>query len=148
MDDIVKVCKIHGNLKNNQVRREKNKEILSGKYIRCIECKKINDRNSRLKNKEKIKKKKKEYINGSGKENDKKHKKKYYQKDKTKKLMRKLGKIHDKKSVLNLTDRYIKKLIKGKEKSFSAMMIPSKLISLKKIVILLNKEIKEIKKWT
>lgn len=50
---IVKICKIHGNLTEDQVRKEKNSQMNSGYQLRCLECRRDKDRTYKLNNPDK-----------------------------------------------------------------------------------------------
>lgn len=50
---IVKICKIHGELTQEQVSTEKSKNTLSGYQLRCTECRRDKDRTYKLNNPEK-----------------------------------------------------------------------------------------------
>lgn len=50
---IVKVCKIHGDLTENQVRKEKNNQMKLGFQYRCLECRRDKDRIYKLNNPDK-----------------------------------------------------------------------------------------------
>jgi hypothetical protein len=52
---IVKVCKIHGELTDDQVRKEKNNQMKNGYQLRCLECRRDKDRTYKLNNPDKHK---------------------------------------------------------------------------------------------
>ena len=52
---IVKVCKIHGQLTIDQVRKEKNNQMKNGYQFRCLECRRDKDRTYKLNNPDKHK---------------------------------------------------------------------------------------------
>ena len=52
---IVKVCKKHGSLTEDQVTKEKSKQIKSGYQLRCLKCRRDKDRTYKLNNPDKHK---------------------------------------------------------------------------------------------
>jgi len=52
---IVKICKIHGSLTEENVRREKNKQMKLRYQLRCLECRRDKDRTYKLNNPDKHK---------------------------------------------------------------------------------------------
>lgn len=52
---IVKICKIHGELTEDQVRKEKNNQIKTGYQLRCAQCRRDKDRIYKLNNPDKHK---------------------------------------------------------------------------------------------
>ena len=52
---IVKICKKHGNLTEDQICREKSKQTKSGYQLRCLQCRRDKDRTYKLNNPDKHK---------------------------------------------------------------------------------------------
>lgn len=52
---IVKICKIHGELKEDQITKEKNNQMKIGYQLRCLQCKRDKDRVYKLNNPDKHK---------------------------------------------------------------------------------------------
>ena len=50
---IVKICKIHGKLTEDQVRKEKNNQMKAGYQFRCLQCRRDKDRTYKLNNPDK-----------------------------------------------------------------------------------------------
>lgn len=167
MDEIVKVCKVHGGLTidkcYSQKKYRKNKEgkyIFNGEiFLTCHECYLIYTRrkakNYRIKNREIINEKRKIYVKENkhiykksnhdfyvrNKEDHYKRTKEYREKNPEKCLIsqRKKHESHRK----NLSDCYIRKLLFSGT-GISLKYIPKELIELKRQQLFLDREIKGV----
>ena len=142
--EIVKICKIHGFLTEKEICIEKNKELILGIQKRCKKCRIINDKKSKIKNKTKVAETKKRYAQKNSEKIYSIWQKKYNKKPEARILLRKLQQNHDRKSVSNLDARYIKRLLFEKEK-IKSKLVPNILIDVKRILVLLKREIKKQK---
>lgn len=155
LEQIIKVCKKHGNLTVEQL----DTGIYKGKkYYKCKKCEKQRKKlywekkyqDSEYMNKKKKRdnarwKLKKNEITEKRKTSEARHKRKIFYQENIEKY-RGLYKVKQKHYRENLHDSYVRRIIQDGEKSIKFKMITPEMINLKRAIILLRRGIKnEIK---
>ena len=145
MNDIVKVCKTHGNLTREQVIK-KNKSASGLQLYRCKACLKIFHRNHYEKNRERLLQQAKDFTINNRElylERKKIYSKTYREKHKDEERAR-IRRL-DKRYRDSLDDKYIRKTL-TRRSSLKAKVIPQEMVDTKKTIMKIRRKIKECQK--